>query len=177
MTAGCNDPPPLVGEGNHAQHGGGVSVQELTIFVDADACPVKAEIYRVAERFGAQVKIVSNAYFRVPTETWIEQIVVTDSFDAADKWIIDRAHARSVVVTSDIPLAHACLQNKAIVLAPTGKAYNESSIGMKMAVRNIMSDLRASGDIVGGPKPFTQKDRSAFLSALDTALTKLKKVG
>lgn len=149
----------------------------LEIFVDADACPVKAEIYRVAARFGAKVKIVSNSYFRVPREAWIEQVVVTDGFDAADKWIIDRAHAASVVVTSDIPLAHACLPAGAIVMAPTGKLFTESAIGMKMAVREIMSDLRASGDITGGPKPFAQKDRSAFLSALDTALTKLKRAG
>jgi uncharacterized protein len=149
----------------------------LTVFVDADACPVKAEIYRVAERFGAQVKIVANAYFRVPAAAWIEQVVVNDSFDAADKWIADRAHPKSVVITSDIPLAHACLKTSAIVLSPTGRLYTSAAIGMNMAVREIMSDLRASGDIVGGPKPFTQKDRSAFLSALDTALVKLKRLG
>jgi uncharacterized protein len=147
----------------------------VDIFVDADACPVKEEIYRVALRHGADVKIVANSWFRVPRESWIEQIVVTDGFDAADKWIIDRAHAKSVVITSDIPLAHACLQTKAIVLSPTGKLYTESAIGMKMAVRDIMQDIRANGDITGGPKPFTAKDRSAFLSALDTALVKLKR--
>ncbi len=147
-----------------------MSVPAIDIFVDADACPVKAEIYRVAERFGAQVKIVSNSYFRVPMEPWIEQVVVADSFDAADKWIVDRAHPKSVVITSDIPLAHACLKTNAIVMSPTGRLYTEAAIGMKMAVREIMADLRAGGDIVGGPKPFTTKDRSAFLSALDTAL-------
>jgi uncharacterized protein len=149
----------------------------LDIFVDADACPVKDEIYRVALRFGAHVKIVSNSYFRVPREPWIEQIVVSDSFDAADTWIAERAHEKSIVVTSDIPLAHRCLHMKATVLSPTGTAFTEAAIGMKMAVRDIMADLRAGGDIVGGPKPFSAKDRSAFLSALDTHLTRLKKRG
>jgi uncharacterized protein len=147
----------------------------LEIYVDADACPVKAEIYRVADRFGASVKIVANSWFRVPAESWIEQVVVSDSFDAADKWIADRAHANSVVVTSDIPLAHACVKTGAIVMSPAGRIFDDASIGMSMAVRDIMADLRAGGDIVGGPKPFSPKDRSAFLSALDTALVKLKK--
>jgi hypothetical protein len=147
------------------------------IFVDADACPVKEEIYRVALRHGAQVKIVANSWFRVPRESWIEQVVVTDGFDAADKWIIERAHAGSVVVTSDIPLAHACLQTGAMVLSPTGNYFTQAAIGMKMAVREIMQDMRANGDMTGGPKPFSKQDRSAFLSALDTALVKLKRTG
>ncbi len=148
----------------------------IDIFVDADACPVKAEIYKIAARFGANVKIVSNSYFRVPREPWIEQIVVTDSFDAADKWIIERAKTTSVVITSDIPLAHACLKSGAVVLSPTGKIFTEAAIGMSMAVREIMADLRAGGDITGGPKPFSDRDRSAFMSALHGALEKLRRL-
>jgi uncharacterized protein len=145
----------------------------IDIYVDADACPVKEEIYRVAARFKAMVYVVSNSYFRVPVSDSVQQIVVSDGFDAADDWIAERAHAKSIVITSDIPLAHRALQTKAIVLAPTGKAFDAASIGMKLAVRDLMQDLRSNGDIIGGPKPFSTRDRSAFLSALDTACVKL----
>jgi len=144
------------------------------ILVDADACPVKDEVYKVAWRRGARVAVVSNQRIRVPEHPLIERVVVSDAFDAADDWIADRADARSVVVTADILLADRCLKAGAAVLAPTGKPFTASSIGGAIATRAIMADLRAgAAGLSGGPKPFAKTDRSRFLEALDAALVRL----
>ena len=145
----------------------------IRILVDADACPVKDEIYRVAWRLEVPVTLVSNAPFRVPQHPLIARVVVDAGFDAADNWIAERADANAVVVTADILLADRCLKAGAAVIAPNGRPFTTSSIGNAVAVRAIMSDLRAGGDRVGGPPPFGREDRSRFLSALDAALTRL----
>jgi uncharacterized protein len=148
----------------------------ITILIDADACPVKDEIYKVAWRHAVAVKVVSNSRLRVPEHPLIERVVVSDGFDAADDWIAEAANARSIVVTSDILLADRALKAGATVLAPTGKPFTLASIGPAIATRAIMADLRAGmGDGMGGPPPFSKADRSAFLQALDTALVKLKR--
>ena len=147
------------------------------ILVDADACPVKEEIYKVAFRHQAPVTIVSNAPMRVPDHPLIERVVVGAGFDAADDWIAARAGERSVVVTGDILLADRCLKAGAAVIAPNGKPFTMSSIGAAIATRAIMADLRAGGDAIGGPPPFARTDRSRFLSALDEALVRLKRAG
>ncbi|WP_294318482.1 YaiI/YqxD family protein [uncultured Sphingomonas sp.] len=143
------------------------------ILVDADACPVKDEVYRVAERHGARVSIVSNSHFRVPLLPWVERIVVSDGFDAADDWIAAAAGTDCVVVSADILLADRCLKAGAIVLAPNGKPFTGASIGGAIATRAIMADLRAGGEQLGGPPPFGKADRSKFLQSLDAALVRL----
>jgi uncharacterized protein len=145
----------------------------VRILVDADACPVKEEIYRVAYRLEVPVTLVSNAHLRVPQHPLITRVVVDAGFDAADDWIAERADAGAVVVTADILLADRCLKAGATVIAPTGKPFTANSIGGAIAVRAIMSDLRAGGDQLGGPAPFAKADRSRFLSALDAALVRL----
>lgn len=147
----------------------------LQILVDADACPVKDEIYRVAWRHEVAVKVVSNSRLRVPEHVLIERVVVSDGFDAADDWIAEAADAASVVVTADILLADRALKAGATVLAPNGKPFTMASIGPAIATRAIMADLRAGGDQIGGPPPFTKADRSQFLQALDSALVRLKR--
>lgn len=149
----------------------------IRIVVDADACPVKEEIYRVAYRLEVPVTIVSNAYLRVPQHPLISRIVVDGGFDAADDWIAAHVDAASVVVTADILLADRCLKADAgAVIGPNGRPFTTSSIGNAVAVRAIMSDLRAGGDRVGGPPPFGKEDRSHFLSALDEAVTRLQRL-
>ena len=151
-------------------------MSEIRILVDADACPVKDEIYRVAERHKAHVSVVSNAPFRVPVGPLVERVVVSGGFDAADDWIAERAGERSVVVTADILLADRCLKAGAVVLAPNGKPFTASSIGAAIATRAIMADLRAGmGQNIGGPAPFAKEDRSRFLQALDAAVVRLKR--
>jgi len=145
------------------------------ILVDADACPVKDEIYKVAWRHEVPVAIVSNSHLRVPAHPLIERVVVSDGFDAADDWIAERSGPNVVVVTADILLADRCLKAGAIVLAPNGKPFTTSSIGAAVATRAIMADLRAGIESVGGPPPFTKADRSRFLSALDEAVVRLKR--
>lgn len=145
------------------------------ILVDADACPVKEEIYKVAFRRNVAVFVVSNSPFRVPIHPLVTRIVVSDGFDAADDWIATQATGDSVVVTADILLADRCLKAGAAVLSPAGKPFTTSSIGSQIATRAIMADLRANGDAIGGPPPFTKADRSRFLSALDEALTRLSR--
>lgn len=148
----------------------------LTILVDADACPVKDEIYRVAWRHEVAVKVVSNSRLRVPDHPLIERITVSDGFDAADDWIAEAANARSVVVTADILLADRALKAGASVLGPNGKPFTPASIGPAIATRAIMADLRSGmSDAMGGPPPFSKADRSQFLQALDSALVRLKR--
>ena len=145
------------------------------IYVDADACPVKEEVYRVAHRHGVKVFVVSNAFMLVPRDPLIERVIVGQGFDAADDWIAEQAGPGDVVVTSDIPLAHRAVKAGAAVLAPDGRAFDEASIGMALATRDLMQDLRAAGEVTGGPKPFSARDRSAFLSALDQALRRIRR--
>ena len=149
----------------------------ITIYVDADACPVKAEVYRVAERHGVRVVVVSNSFITIPMHARVERVVVGAGMDEADNWIAERAVRGDVVVTSDVPLAARCVKAGADVLGPTGQAFSEAAIGMTLATRNLMDGLRSAGQITGGPRPFAQKDRSAFLGALDNALVRLKRAG
>ena len=148
-------------------------MSDLAILVDADACPVKDEIYKVAWRREVRVWIVSNSWLRVPAHPLIERVVVDAGFDAADDWIAEHAGPQSVVVTGDILLADRCLKAGATVIGPNGRPFTSSSIGAAIATRAIMADLRAGGDAVGGPPPFAKADRSRFLSALDEALVRL----
>ena len=149
---------------------------DLTVYVDADACPVKAEVYRVAERYGLKVYLVANDIMSVPRDQPnVELVVVSDRFDAADDWIAERAGPGAIVVTNDVPLASRCVKAGAYALAPNGRVFSPDSVGMSLAVRNLMQDLRASGEVTGGPPPFSKRDRSAFLSALDLAVTRLRR--
>lgn len=147
--------------------------ETLQILVDGDACPVKEEIYKVAFRRNVPVIVVSNSPFRVPLHPLVRRVVVSEGFDAADDWIAEAANAGSVVVTADILLADRCLKAAATVISPAGKPFTTSSIGSQIATRAIMADLRAGGDTIGGPAPFSKADRSRFLSALDEALARL----
>jgi len=151
-------------------------MSRIKILVDADACPVKDEVYKVAWRRGTPVTVVSNSPIRVPDHRLIERVVVSDAFDAADDWIAEAAGARTVVVTGDILLADRCLKKGATVIAHSGKPFTTASIGSAIATRAIMADLRVGADgIMGGPKPFAKADRSRFLQALDEALVRLAK--
>ena len=145
------------------------------IYVDADACPVKDEIYRVANRHGVPVSVVAGKFIRVPQDPLIERIAAGDGMDAADDWIAERAHDGDIVITSDIPLASRCIKAGAEVIAPNGKAFTEQSIGMALAVRNLMTDLRSAGDVTGGPKSFGPRDRSTFLSTLDQTIRRIQR--
>ena len=147
----------------------------ISLYIDADACPVKAEIYRVAERYGLKVYVVSNSYINVPRDPRIERVVVSDSFDAADNWIAERVGSEDIVITSDIPLADRSLKKGAAAIGSTGVAFTTSSIGMAMASRELMSNLRAMGETTGGPKPMSQRDRSRFLSTLDETIQKIRR--
>mgnify|MGYP001017545153 CR=1 FL=1 len=152
-----------------------VAAGEITIFVDADACPVKDEIYRVAGRHGLKTFVVSNAYINVPRDPMIERVIVPQGPDVADDWIAERAGPAAVVVTQDIPLADRCVRAGASVLSPKGRAFTSDSIGMALATRNLMEDIRSTGEITRGPRPFTPRDRSAFLQALETAIVRMKR--
>ena len=148
----------------------------LCIFVDADACPVKDEVYRVAARYGVKVFVVANSAILIPGAPGIERVVVGAGADAADDWIAGRAGPGAIVVTSDIPLASRCVKLGADVIAPRGKCFSESSIGMALATRNLMDHLRSTGQATSGPKPFGPRDRSNFLSALDNAVARLQRL-
>jgi len=137
------------------------------VLVDADACPVKQEIYRVARRHHLRVVLVANSWMRTPAEDWIRLVVVEGGLDVADDWIAEHARKGDVVVTADIPLASRCLRQDAFVLGPTGKAFTEDMIGDALATREILSELREAGTVTGGPAPFQKQDRSRFLHALD----------
>ena len=149
----------------------------ITIYIDADACPVKQEVYRVAERHGLKVFVVSNSPIAVPRDPLVERVVVAAGMDAADDWIAERAGNGAIVVTQDIPLAARVVKTDGIAIAPNGKPFSESSIGMALATRNLMDSLRSAGEITGGPKPFAPKDRSAFLQSLEREIVRLKRAG
>jgi len=149
----------------------------LHIFIDADACPVREETYKVARRHNVPVTVVSNNFLRIPREPLFNLVTVSVSFDAADDYIAQHADKNAIIITSDILLAERCLNQDASVLAPNGKAFTKDSIGGAIATRAIMADLRAGADMpnIGGPPPFTQKDRSNFLEKLHLTLEQLKR--
>ena len=149
----------------------------ITLYIDADACPVKDEVYRVAARYSLQVHVVANAPIKVPRHPLIARMVVPEGPDVADDWIAERVEESDIVITADVPLASRCVKAGAKVIAPNGKLFDEASIGMALATRNLMDDLRSAGEVTGGPKPFSARDRSAFLSALDLAVVRLKQEG
>jgi uncharacterized protein YaiI (UPF0178 family) len=154
----------------------------ISIFIDADACPVKQEIYRVAERHvgkgtALKVLVVSNSPIAIPRDEMIERVVVGAGMDEADNWIAERATRGDIVITADVPLASRCVKAGAEVIAPNGRAFTEDTIGMTLATRNLMDSLRSAGEITSGPKPFQARDRSSFLSALDQAIVRLTRAG
>jgi uncharacterized protein len=167
----------------------------LIIYIDADACPVKQEVYRVAQRHGVRVVVVSNSPIAVPREylidgrpdaeppstsadrPFVERVVVGTGMDAADDYIAERARRGAIVVTADVPLAARAVKAGAAAIAPNGKPFSESAIGLALATRNLMDQLRSAGEITGGPRPFSPKDRSAFLGSLDREIVRLKRAG
>ncbi|MGD9899960.1 MAG: YaiI/YqxD family protein [Calditrichaceae bacterium] len=147
----------------------------LHIFVDADACPVKQEVYRVAKRYDLKVTLVTNTWMRVPNEPWLALELVGDGLDAADDWIAEHVNPDDIVVTADIPLASRCLKQGARVIGSTGKPFSDSNIGEAVATRNLLSELRGAGEITGGPPPMQKRDRSRFLQQLDDAIQSIQR--
>ncbi len=147
----------------------------LHIYVDADACPVKQEVYRVARRYQLDVTLVANSWMRTPDEPWIALEVVKDGFDAADDWIVDHVEPEDLVITADIPLASRCMQKGSRAIGPTGRPFTEDNIGDAVATRDLLSVLRDAGEITGGPAPLTKRDRSRFLQALDEAIQDIRR--
>ena len=147
----------------------------LHIFVDADACPVKQEVYRVATRCGLGVTLVSNSWMRTPDEPWLALEVVGDGFDAADDWIVDHVDTDDIVITADVPLASRCLKKGAQVIGTTGRPFTEHNIGQAVATRDLLAELRGAGEITGGPAPITRRDRSLFLQKLDEAIQAIRR--
>lgn len=147
----------------------------LDLYIDADACPVKDETYRVASRYGLRVFIVSAAGVRPPQGGNVTAVVVGDRFDAADDWIAERASAGDVVITADIPLATRCVDRGAAVVTPQGRKLDLRNIGPVRATRDLMAHLREAGSVTGGPAPFSRKDRSRFLAALDETIQAIRR--
>lgn len=147
----------------------------LNIFVDADACPVKQEVYRVARRYRLDVTLVANSWMRVPDEAWLRLEVVEDGFDAADDWIVEHVQAHDIVITADIPLASRCLKKGARVIGSTGKPFTDDNIGSAVATRDLLSELRGAGEITGGPPPLKKSDRSRFLQRLDEVIQSIRR--
>ena len=147
------------------------------IYVDGDACPVKDEIYRVAQRYDWQVRVVSNGWLRVPDDPRIQLVMVAEGLDRADDWIAEACGQGDIVVTADVPLADRCVKAGARVLAATGRPFSPSSIGADLAMRNLMPGLREAGEIRGGGRAFTKQDRSRFLVALDNAVQAIRRTG
>jgi uncharacterized protein YaiI (UPF0178 family) len=145
-----------------------------TLFIDADACPVKSEAYRVAGRYGWRVVVAANSPLKVPTDPLVE-LVVRSGFGAVDDWIAETVGPGDVVITADIPLAARALAKDAQALSPKGHAFTDNDIGGALAMRQLMDDLRQDGSISGGPAPMKPKDRSRFLSTLDVMLNKAKR--
>jgi uncharacterized protein YaiI (UPF0178 family) len=147
----------------------------MRIYIDADACPVKDEVYRVAARHQLAVTVVAAGFIRVPADPLIDRIAAGAGMDAADNWIAERAGPGDIVITADIPLASRCVKAGAEVIAPNGRAFTEETIGMTLAVRNLMHDLRSAGEVTRGQPPFSPRDRSTFLSALDAAIRRAER--
>lgn len=146
------------------------------IYVDADACPVKAEAVRVADRHGLTVHMVSNGGIRPDRNPLVQLVIVSDKLDAADDWIAEHIGKGDICITNDVPLADRCIKRDALVIKPNGEIFTKDSIGMALASRNLMQDLREAGEITGGPKPFGKADRSAFLNGLEAAVRKAAKM-
>ncbi len=142
----------------------------LHIFVDADACPVKSEVYKVAKRYELKVTLVAASWMRIPESSRVALEVVGEGMDVADDWIAEHAGADDVVITADVPLADRCVKKGAYVLGPKGKPFTEDNIGAALATRNLLAELREMGEVKGGPPPFAKKDRSLFLQQLDQAI-------
>ena len=151
--------------------------EPIIVFIDADACPVKDEVYKVAARHGVKTFVVANSWINVPRDPSIECVVVPAGPDVADDWIAERSRPGAIVITADVPLAARCVKVSANVIAPNGRAFTEQSIGMALATRNLMDQLRSEGETTRGPPPFSPKQRSEFLSALDLAIVRLKRAG
>lgn len=147
----------------------------LHIYVDADACPVKPEVYRVAGRYRLDVTLVANQWMRIPNDPRLSLQVVTDGFDGADDWIVEHVKPDDIVVTADIPLAGRCLKKGAQIIGPTGKPFTENNIGDSVAIRDLLSDLRSAGEITGGPPPLTKRDKSRFLQELDRVIQSIRR--
>ena len=148
---------------------------EVQIFVDADACPVKEEVYRVAARHGLEVTLVANSSMRVPREAWISLEVVGDGLDVADDWIAEKTKPGDIVVTADVPLAGRCLETGAAVVGPNGRRFSEDNIGDALATRDLLTELRDAGERTGGPAAFSKRDRSRFLQELDNLIHALRR--
>jgi uncharacterized protein YaiI (UPF0178 family) len=148
---------------------------DIEILVDADACPVKAEVIRVAERHGLRVTFVANGGLRPSRDPMVRNVVVSAGFDAADDWIVENTRVSDIVVTADIPLAARCVEKGAFVIGPTGKPFTPETIGMAVAMRDLKQHLREAGEIKGYNAAFSQKDRSQFLSSLDQAVRRALK--
>ena len=142
----------------------------MTVFIDADACPVKDETYKVAARYGLKTYVVANAFMQIPASPLIERVIVDAGPDIADDWIAERATAGDIVITNDIPLAERVLASGAAAIAPNGRPFTANSIGSAIAQRAIMEQIRSTGEITGGPRPFSAADRSQFLQAMDQAV-------
>ena len=147
----------------------------LHIFVDADACPVKEEVYRVAKRYDLSVTLVAGSGMRVSDEDYIALKVVGEGMDAADDWIVEHLEADDIVITADVPLAARCLEKAASVIGPTGKPFTKDNIGSALASRDLLSALRDFGEVLGGPPPFDKRDRSRFLHQLDEAINAIRR--
>lgn len=147
----------------------------LHIYVDADACPVKDEVYRVAKRYQLDVTLVANAWMRTPDDPGITLEVVEDGFDAADDWIVDHVETEDIVVTADIPLANRCMQKGARAIGSSGRPFTEDNIGEAVATRDLLAVLRGGGEITGGPPPLTKRDRSRFLQTLDEVIQSIRR--
>ena len=147
----------------------------MRIYIDADACPVKDEAYRVAARHQVPVTVVAAGFIRVPQDPMIERVAAGSDMDAADDWIAQRVAPGDIVITADVPLASRCVKAGAAVIAPNGKPFTEQAMGMTLAMRNLMHDLRSAGEVTRGPPPFSPRDRSAFLSALDETIRRLQR--
>ena len=147
----------------------------LHIFIDADACPVKQEVYRVASRCALEVTLVANSRMRIPSEPWISLEVVANGLDAADDWIVEHVQPHDIVVTADIPLANRCLKKGARVIGTTGKPFTEDNIGQSVATRDLLSELRDRGEMMGGPPPLKKRDRSRFLQQLDEIIQSIRR--
>ena len=142
----------------------------MHIYVDADACPVKEEVYRVARRYALRVTLVANAPQRIPDDERFDLVVVREGLDVADDWIAEHAGAEDIVITADIPLAARCIRNGTRVIGTTGRPFTEDNVGGALATRDILSELRGAGEFTSGPPPFEKRDRSRFLQALDSAI-------
>lgn len=147
----------------------------LHLYVDADACPVKQEVFRVAGRYDLAVTLVANCWMRVPDKPWISLAVVEEGLDAADDWIVDHVEAQDIVITADVPLASRCVKKEAFVISPTGRSFTQDSIGEAVATRDLLADLRDAGEITGGPPPLTRHDRSRFLQKLDQIIQSVRR--